>query len=252
MSFTIKAACVSHPGRVRFNNEDNFNLHGAFLAVDNKGTAESLFKEADSSQGLFVAIYDGMGGENYGELASFAAAEASSGFRISSEDPLDDLKTLALHLNEVILQEAEKKRTSHMGTTMVALYFLNDMVYLCNVGDSRAYRIRDNTIIQLSEDHVEDFSSLGIHLHRKPSLSQYLGVDPEDFQIEPCLIREKMISGDCYVLCSDGLTDMVPPEEINSVVHASKSAEEISENLRDAALKNGGRDNVTVIACVVG
>ncbi len=251
MSFTIQAACISHPGRVRLNNEDNFSLQGKILPVENTGTTESLCEEIDSIDGLFVAVYDGMGGENYGELASFAAAKASSGFHTSSEDPLDDLKTLALHLNEVILQEAEKKRTSHMGTTMVALYFLNDIVCLCNVGDSRAYRIRDNKIIQLSEDHVENFSSLGIHLRRKPSLSQYLGVDPEEFQIEPYLIQEKTVSGDYYILCSDGLTDMVPPEEILRFTQAPSSVIEITENLRDAALKNGGRDNITVIACTV-
>ena len=249
MNYHISASCVSQPGRVRQNNEDNFVFSGACKLPEDAGTASVLLSEADSDAGVYFAVYDGMGGENFGEIASYVAAKESAGIQPFSTDPLQELEKLALRLNHAVVTEAERQLTSHMGSTMVALYFHKDKAYLCNVGDSRAYRIRNGAITRLSEDHVENLSSIGVQVRRKPSLSQYLGVDPEEFEIEPTLRAEVLQNNDRFVLCSDGLTDMVPKEEINKIVTAADSAETAVQALLHAALTNGGRDNITIITC---
>lgn len=119
-------------------------------------------------------------------------------------------------------------------------------MYSCNLGDSRAYRLRNGEFLQISHDHVETRS---LAVGRKAPLTQHLGINPEDMLIEPYIAKDKVFPGDQYLLCSDGLTDMLTNFEISDIMLSSEDAESCVTHLINAALEHGGRDNITVIIC---
>ena len=250
MAFRLEAACLCNTGKVRRNNEDNFFFDGRCLPEENKGLAQALLFSAPLQKRFFVAVFDGMGGENFGECASFTAAERMCGDQKLLNGPGDPdaglLKDLCQRLNEAVVTRARELCTRHMGTTLSSLCFSPNTVAVCSLGDSRAYRLRGGELKQISKDHVEQRQ--GRPQHKAP-LTQYLGVDPEDYLLEPHLAKGALAEGDQYLLCSDGLTDMLSDAEIASVMDAADTAEHCAEQLVQAALDHGGRDNVTVIVC---
>lgn len=250
MGFIIEAACGCNKGKVRKNNEDNFFFDGKCLEVENNGLKNPAYIDAPVKRGLCYAVFDGMGGENFGEIASFAAAHQMQQTERTLGDYLIPEKKylcrLSTSLNEAVLQAKREQCTDRMGTTMVALYFSGRYVYVCNIGDSRAYRLRDGEFLQISEDHKEHRPG---REHKKAPLTQHLGIDPEDMIIEPYIAKGELRKGDMYLLCSDGLTDMLSNLEISCLMHNSISVDECAAQLIQAALEKGGRDNITVIIC---
>lgn len=250
MRLTIEAACGCHMGKIRKNNEDNFFFDSKCLEMDNHGLRNTALYFDDLKDNLSLAVFDGMGGENYGEVASFIAARK---MQECTRAPLEFfvserkyLQKLTMQLNDAIVEEKQKLCTNRCGSTMVALYFSSGYVYTCNVGDSRAYRLRDGEFRQLSMDHIEKRPETAL---KKAPLTQHLGIDPEDMLIEPYIAKGKICKNDQYLLCSDGLTDMLTNFEISNIMTDSASPSECVENLIQAALENGGRDNITVIVC---
>ena len=252
MRFTLDAACMCSTGRVRKNNEDNFFFDGRCLESDNSGLKHPVTMTKTLRREVCVAIFDGMGGENFGELASFAAADCMQNTTRRLKDYFIPerrfLHEMCLRINEAVLEKQRELCTDHMGSTMVALYFSHDYVYVCNLGDSRAYRLRDGEFLQLSVDHVEKRED---QPKKKMPLTQHLGISPEDFLIEPYIAKGELKAGDIYLLCSDGLTDMLSNLEIDEILSSGDSPEECAQKLVDAAHENGGKDNVTVIVCRV-
>ena len=132
-----------------------------------------------------------------------------------------------------------------MGTTAAMLVFADKEIALCNIGDSKIFRLYDGSLEQISKDHV-GVSAFGV----KPPLSQNLGIPPSELVIAPYFARGAYNDGDVYLICSDGLTDMVSVEEITEVL-VSKPIEEAITLLLDKALANGGKDNTTIILCKI-
>lgn len=252
MRYTIQAACVCVTGKVRKNNEDNFYFDGKCLEMENSGLKSPVCVEDALKSGWTAAVFDGMGGENYGEAASFAAARQMQQTQRSLADyfvsPKNFLSRLAQQLNDAVVEKAGELRTQRMGTTMAALYFSGRSVYVCNVGDSRAYRLRDGEFLQLSQDHVEKRPG---RENKKAPLNQYLGIDPEEMQIEPYIAKGDWNPGDEYLLCSDGLTDMLTNFEIADIMLRFEDPQECVQELVRAAMDQGGRDNTTVILCKI-
>lgn len=250
MKFTIEAACSCNKGKIRKNNEDNFYFDGKCLEVQNEGLRHSVEVEERLKNGWCVAVFDGMGGENYGEYASFAAArELQQMERKLAEYFIPEKKYLnrmAMQLNEAVVHAARELKTERMGSTMAALYFMSGSVYVCNLGDSRAYRLRDGEFLQLSQDHVEARPQ---NERKKAPLTQHLGIDPEYMLIEPYIAKGDIKKGDQYLLCSDGLTDMLTNFEISDIMLQSDEAASCVDRLIEAALEHGGRDNITAIVC---
>jgi protein phosphatase len=250
MKRTIEAACGCHIGKVRKNNEDNFYFDGKCLELENEGLKHPAILESPLKTGLCLAVFDGMGGENFGEHAAFAAARQLQQCQRNLADFLVSekkyLQRLTQQLNDAVVSAQQELSTERMGTTMVSLYFSGRYVYVCNVGDSRAYRLRDGEFLQLSADHVR---LLPGQEHRKAPLSQYLGIDPEEFLVEPYIARGDVQPGDIYLLCSDGLTDMLTNFEISDILLLNENSENQVQMLIDAALRQGGRDNITAIVC---
>jgi|CZKU01.1.fsa_nt_gi protein phosphatase len=203
---------------------------------------------------LFV-IADGMGRHAAGEVASRLCVEAiSEAFQKSDFGPLREpplprraarLRGATLQANERILAAAlENDAYTGMGTTVVSAYFSpnNQRVYIAHVGDSRCYRLRSGALTQLTTDHT--LGAAGIVGKTAAILSRALGVEPN---VEVDVGSEAPLPGDIYLLCSDGLSRMVPAPEIEATLVATADLEEATKTLTDLANRGGGRDNITVI-----
>jgi len=250
MGFVIEAACGCNIGKVRKNNEDNFYFDGKCLEVENDGLKNPVSLDAPLKHGLCLAVFDGMGGENFGELASFAAARELQQVERKIADYFvperQYLNRIAMQMNDAVVNAAKEQKTDRMGSTMVALYFTARCVYVCNLGDSRAYRFRDGEFLQISKDHVESRPSTSM---KKAALTQHLGIDSEEMLIEPYIAKGELKRGDQYLLCSDGLTDMLTNFEIADILQANSEPEDCVQKLIHEAMERGGRDNITVIVC---
>lgn len=252
MGFTLQSACLSHIGSRRGNNEDNFFFNGLCMEEQHRGTHDPLLMERVLSEELCLAVFDGMGGENYGEQASFAAAQALQAQAGKQKQFYQSggkyLEGLTQALNSAVFHRAQELMTSRMGTTMALLFFSGNHVYACNVGDSRIYRLRQCVFAQLSQDHVSDW---GPAPGRKAPLTQHLGMDPEEVRIEPYIVKDVLQDGDVFLLCSDGLTDMVDNLTISQILTQMDTPEQGAQDLLKAALDGGGKDNITAIVCRV-
>ena len=220
------------PGRVRRRNEDAF-------VVD-----PPLF-----------AVADGMGGAQAGEVASRLAAAAFREYREADElVPEERVAAIIKEANRRIYDRARTdSEVSGMGTTVTAALLGDGRVVIGHVGDSRAYRIRDGRLEQLTEDHslVADLMRSGrltpeeAEGHPQRSvITRALGTDP-DVDVDTLVVEAE--AGDLFLLCSDGLTTMVPDDEILRIVHESSSLDRAARSLVKAANKRGGEDNVTVV-----
>ncbi len=250
MPYILDAACLCNTGKIRKNNEDNFFFDGRCLEVENNGLKHPVTMTKALRRELCLAVFDGMGGENFGEVASFTAADCMQSATRKLKDYFIPerkfLNSMCLKINEAVVAKQQELCTERMGSTMAALYFSHRYVYVCNLGDSRAYRLRNGEFLQLSVDHVEKREG---QARKKAPLTQHLGIKPEDFLIEPYIAKGELKHGDRYLLCSDGLTDMLRNYEIDEIMTGADSAEECAIALVDSALEKGGKDNVTVIVC---
>lgn len=245
----IKIVCRSDTGRVRDHNEDSL--------------------AADQVLGL-VVLADGMGGYQAGEVASEIAVKT-----IQTELKRT-LKTLSRHkrdlhrgyhsatvlleqavhtANQIIYETAcEQPHYLGMGTTVVTALFHNDCLSIAHVGDSRLYRLRGNNFTQLTKDHSvrQELIDCGFYtpeqarhspnknlVTRALGVGQKVSVDIQEFNVS---------SEDIYLLCSDGLNDMLDDDEMRTILNqTSLSLELTAKRLVDAANDNGGDDNISVI-----
>lgn len=230
----VTAVGRTDPGRRRKHNED------AYLVMEN----EAVF-----------AIADGMGGYAAGEVASQLAVEViSEAFKTNtftgdSDSSIprrgDELIRAIQMANTAILTQARANEAqSGMGTTIVSCRFSpnKQRVYICHVGDSRCYRIRDREILALTQDHT--LGAVGITGPAASKLSRAVGIQDT---VEVDLRVDKPGVNDYFLLCSDGLSKMVPEEMIRDIVAGSPNLDKTVERLVETANERGGRDNVTVI-----
>ena len=250
MPYVLKAACGCNTGKIRKNNEDNFFFDGHILNSYNGGLKSPVTMEQPLRKELCLAVFDGMGGESFGDLASFQAADTLRKTPVEWKDrfvPKEKyLDRICQKLNLSVVEKARELGTERMGSTIVSLSFTHGRVYVCNLGDSRAYRLRDGEFLQLTVDHVVKCEG---DVKRKMPLTQHLGIDPEALLLVPHIAEGKLRRGDQYLLCSDGLTDMLTDQEISEILDRAADAEEAVRQLIDQALYRGGKDNVTVIVC---
>jgi protein phosphatase len=202
---------------------------------------------------LFV-VADGMGGAQAGEVASRIAVESFQDGLDDSSEPEESLAALArvanARIHELSHSHAEQ---AGMGTTLTAIYVGERDVSIAHVGDSRAYRLRDGELVRLTEDH-----SLVDELLRQGRLTPEEAVEhPQRSVITRALGPEGVVEvdtrsyiardGDVYLLCSDGLTTMLPEDRLTYVLLAHRALRDAGEALIAAANEAGGRDNITVV-----
>lgn len=251
MAYQIEYAYTCHIGKIRNNNEDNFWCCGDSLEAQNQGMSHIRSGYMKQSEYPLLAVFDGMGGESCGEMAAFLAAEAcGEHFKAAKDgirnDPEEFLNEICESMNQAICDYGRTNKINSMGTTAALLAFAEDAVYSCNLGDSRIYKSDREKFYQISQDHV-----LGHSLFGKAPLTQYLGMEEENLQLEPSISRQEIKIGDRFLLCSDGITDMLSDGEIADILSRDIPVAKTVEILVDRALKKGGRDNITVVLCEI-
>lgn len=251
MAYQIEYAYTCHIGKIRNNNEDNFWCCGDSLEAQNQGMSHIRSGYMKRSEYPLLAVFDGMGGESCGEMAAFLAAEAcGEHFKTAKDgirnDPEEFLNEICESMNQAICDYGRTNKINSMGTTAALLAFAEDAVYSCNLGDSRIYKSDREKFYQISQDHV-----LGRSLFGKAPLTQYLGMEEENLQLEPSISRQEIKIGDRFLLCSDGITDMLSDGEIADILSRDIPVAKTVEILVDRALKKGGRDNITVVLCEI-
>ena len=249
LSEALEIAVRTDPGLVREHNED------------------SVF--ASSGRGV-VILADGMGGYNAGEVASgmaasFLASALETSFFDKRPDAAGDADA-ASYASVCLRESIEKANTAiyyaascesdlaGMGTTLVTALFHDNCVTVAHVGDSRMYRLREETLSVLTRDHsvLQEQIDSGMITPEEARFSQNknlvtraLGVEPE---VDAEIREHPVLPGDLYLFCSDGLNDMLPDDEIGLALQSlSANLELAADQLIQMANDNGGRDNVSVI-----
>ncbi|MDJ0761297.1 MAG: Stp1/IreP family PP2C-type Ser/Thr phosphatase [Woeseiaceae bacterium] len=244
---------LTDTGRVREHNEDAIG--------------------SNPDIGLMV-LADGMGGYQAGEVASGIAVQivselAKEGAEREEREDVDPhsglmrqsivLRDAVYRANKIIYQTAQSQtHCEGMGTTIVACMFYDNKVSIAHVGDSRAYRLRGGNFEQITMDHslLQELVDRGFYSHEEAQRStnrnyvtRALGVEPtvevevSEFEVDP---------GDIYLLCSDGLPDMVEDEDIHLTINTfNASLDMVGQQLVDLANDQGGRDNVSVMLAQV-
>ena len=139
-----------------------------------------------------------------------------------------------------------------MGTTAAMLLFDKRKYTLCNVGDSPIFRFRAGRLEEIHQEHTERATYESVTGKPAPAgkkfrLTQNIGMFPEEITIEPYCAEGDLNIGDIYLICSDGITDMVPPAKMMEILLANKTTEAIAQSLEEEALAAGGKDNATVV-----
>lgn len=245
-----KYAVSTDVGRRRSNNEDNYYAEGYFKQEPTK--LRDHAEDSLMSDKMLFAVCDGMGGCQYGEIASLTAVSTLKEF--GERDFSACLEEYIQTANNRICAFRRKNGSVSVGTTFVSLYIKDNIAHISNVGDSRAYLYR-GSIKQYSYDDTEAQMMVdeGIisatQAKRSPAfhvLTQHVGLFPEVRPIVPHNTAIELRAGDVYLLCSDGLTDMLEDPEIEAVLGSGATAKEMTDELVKRALAAGGVDNVTV------
>lgn len=244
MTYTVYYSCISHIGNWRKINQDNFICAGRYMMAKNDMTEFPIVGYVTTKSPTLFGIFDGLGGEERGEMASFIAARKASAVDVSN-NAIEALSRYCLEANEEICRYAHDEFITAMGTTAALLAFTETDITLCNIGDSKVFRLSKGVLKQISHDHVS-VSAFGT----KPPLSQNLGIPPTDMLIEPYIAQGRYSNGDVYLICSDGLTDMLDVNEIADIL-GNAAFENVTKTLLDRSLANGGRDNISIIVCKI-
>ena len=243
-SHELEAAHVTHVGLQRSSNED--------------------YVEVLADEGI-VALADGMGGHRAGEVAS----EIAVGIAVEElkhtaiQGAMDTLQCLirigqAVETANTSVYNLSKKQNqlTGMGTTLVLLMFRDGRVYYAHVGDSRLYRLRDGKLRQLTKDHslLQEVLDHGIFSNVGEAeeagvganvLTRSLGFSVD---VNVDVSESKTMEGDYYLVCSDGLSAFVSDDEILNIISREEmTTEERVQQLLDAALNTGGKDNISIV-----
>ena len=252
----IQSAVVNNKGLVRGNNEDNFYLDGTYMQRSRVDDGAFITGNCKNEYQLY-AVCDGMGGTDSGEEASFCAVSALAARKDDYRQMTDEtyLTDMLRTMSEKVFDEAVM-RGQKSGTTIAMVLVDGNKVHISNVGDSRIYRLQNGILSQVSVDHskVQRMVSMGLMTPEQarvdPSrhiISQYLGM-PKEVSISPFIDSTgRLHKDDVFLLCSDGLTDMVEDRQIETMLQEMKDPGETAKKLVKAALAGGGKDNVTVM-----
>lgn len=227
-------------GKVRKANQD-------FVYINNE--------KIGSLDNLYI-VADGLGGHKAGEIASEASIDFFEQFIYETKDDetLDLLVSALAYANECVFKLARKnKEYENMGTTLLASTIKNNKIYIAHVGDCRLYGIRKGKILQMTSDHTYTMDLLKAGIISKEEaenskdsniLTRALGTDKN---VKADALFCDIYEDDIFLMCSDGLSDMVSDEEILQILSTNISTEQKVKNLIQRANDNGGRDNIAVI-----
>ncbi len=248
MFFSYAAVCDT--GRIRTENQDNLYCNGLYRREDGAPFRRGgVFRDT-----ALFAVADGMGGEANGAHAALETVAELD--RVDRRGGAEALKAYLLERNEALCREIRRDGGRRMGATFAGLLCADGQAHVVNIGDSRVYLFREGHLEQLSRDHtsIRSMVEMGILTEEaarthpdRHRLSQHLGIFPEELIIEPYSVTGQPQAGDRFLLCSDGLTDMMENREMEAVLRGSEPLRHLTEQLYRTAMERGGKDNFTVI-----
>lgn len=248
----LSAIVLCGPGKIRSENQDNYYLNGIFQ--DDPSNRKDQCVRCQTGPPALFAVADGMGGESHGELAALTAVSS-----LDEVDPSAGTQGLMDYLqgrNQDICRMIQKNGGIRSGAAFVGLYLWEDSAYVVNIGDCRAYLFREGRLSQLSQDHtsVRAMVELGVltpeaarRCPERHKLTQHLGIFPDEMIIEPYGVQGNIQPGDLFLLCSDGLYDMVEDDTIQRILEQADHIGAAASDLFAAAMDRGGKDNLTVL-----
>ncbi|MCD7959683.1 MAG: protein phosphatase 2C domain-containing protein [Ruminococcus sp.] len=258
--YVLRVSVATHIGKVRGNHEDNFYLEELYMSdlFRNDFSATYTISSAD---GMSFAVFDGMGGAAYGEVASEIAVRTLREYekKLKEADGIRMLDQLVsaytAEANDAICDMLTQKHCQVGGTTFSMLYFMGDAVKLYYLGDSRIYCYKTNTLTRLTRDHTVANQKVDASIYTEEEalkspdqhrITLYIGSDRKKTGLNadsrPPIPLE---IGNKFLLCTDGLTNMCTDDEIKDLLSQNYYNE--ASILIQAALQNGGTDNVTCI-----
>ena len=244
-------------GARRPNNQDTFVI--ADLQSGDLSNPCSRTEIPLSKQGILLLVCDGMGGAAAGDLAARIAAEAIKQELVGAgqavaEHPNESLKSAVVGANGAVFAEAKAHPEARgMGTTCTAAIVLPDRLFVAQIGDSRAYLLRDGRLQLLTRDQtmVDQLLASGALRPDQVATFPYRNVLTQavgtQSTIEPVTSEARLRRGDRILLCSDGLHRPVPAPEIARILGGAADIDRVTGELIQAALAAGGPDNVTVV-----
>lgn len=244
---TIKMGAKTDLGRVRDNNEDKFD----FFEPEDPAVL--------ATKGCFYAVADGMGGHSAGQIACELALKTviAAYYGNPSADTETSLRHAVGQANALIYDTAQTiPDRQGMGTTLTVAVIREDRLTLAQVGDSRAYLLRDGQISQLTEDHswVAEQVRLGTMTLAEAQISPFRNIITRSIgtaaAVEADVLTHELRVGDTLLLCSDGLSGHLEPDEMQTVI-VPHSPSVAALSLIEAANERGGRDNITAVVLAV-
>ena len=254
----LSAALKSGKGNIRQNNEDAFYFNGKHPELKDMDQEATLSEQYDGEQALF-AICDGMGGYENGEVASYTA--------VSRMGELQQ-KLLSADFPETVGQWVDKTNTAvneaakNGGCTLALLYFNKDRIHIAHIGDSRIYRYYHGMLSRMTKDHskLQVLLDAGIiteaeaeNYPQRHVITRALGMNEEENGKCMPTIQESALADDqdWYIICSDGVTDMLTDTRIESLLSQAETPADCAEAIYHEALNAGGKDNTSVIVIEV-
>jgi len=223
----------------------------AFSSLTDRGLVRRNNEDVSAVEDGCFVLADGMGGHNAGEVAAQMAVE--SFLEKAKQLPIGPREEMAAFCKQAILYANSSVYTAGvdhpewkgMGTTLTALLFVEKIVFVTHVGDSRAYRMREGGLKQLTVDHTVMNRIKGVEASLfKHVLTRAVGTQKS---VKPQVQSFPVHPKDCYLICSDGLTNHVPDDEILEIMSESRSLQAKTESFVKKAKARGGSDNITVV-----
>ena len=243
----LRVTAFTHQGAVRASNEDTIAV-GDW--VTSEPMAAPVVLEREVAAPTICLVADGMGGHAAGEVASRMGAEHLASDAAQATDEAAIVALLHKANNALFELMGERPAWYGMGTTVAGISVGPERVLVFNVGDSRVYRIEEGALVQLSTDDTPGpkLPDGRTAVYTSSIISQVLGgygPDEPIAQIEPHVLGEPLRDGARYLICSDGLTDLLERAEIEALLGRDDQAS--ARALFEAALARGGDDNVSLI-----
>lgn len=264
----VDVGAVSHPGKVRTNNEDHYLVtrYGRSLTTLKTNLPEGDVPRQLEETGYALSVADGMGGAAAGEVASRMALTVGLSIAVDSpkwplmmteeraREHMETWRERFRQIDAILAQRAwDDPKLTGMGTTLTLACSVGTNLLLYHVGDSPAYLFRGGRLHRLTRDHTvaQELADAGqidpaevVRHRQRHVLTRYLGGGRD---VEAEIQHLQLADGDRLLLCSDGLNDMVPDDRIADALQATPGADAACRALVERALEAGGRDNVTVV-----
>ena len=230
-------AALTDVGLKRTNNEDSY-----------------VINDNNKKKKLFI-VADGMGGHNAGEIASSVAAKMVEDYVFSHDGNIDDVLTEAVYgaNRELFIRASENSAMSGMGTTIDACVVEKNKIHIAHVGDSRVYVLNNDLMRKITKDHsivgmmLDSGSITEEEARNHPQRNFITRAVGTAMTIEVDIVHETIHNGEWVLMCTDGLTNMVPKDEIHHIITSASDVNEAVDGLVNKAKQNGGDDNITVV-----